>query len=226
MEYSAAALAAASRPVVLTIGRASERRGVRWLSGWWVRRCRTWTARPLSVPQMLHLQAAGADPVAALAAMRAVLRQVLPRRWWYAVVGDPVRLILSLPTPLLQAVTKALVTVPDTERDVSREVDPFAELRQLQRHAVTGKRSNDGVSLAAAAMGVRAVYGDAWYYNPHRWPTSDGYAPFAVAIVEHAGMQALEVRRRLEIAEGTMIAHAKPHERVRLRKLAYPGEVS
>lgn len=176
---------------------------------------------------MLALQAAGRDPARYLVAMADVLRAVLPFRWWYRLVGDPVRLIVGLPPELMALVLRALVTVPDTDRDVSQEdADPLAELRQLQRRAVTGERAqHHGIGLAAAALSVRAAYGDAWYYNPHRWPTSDGYVPFALALVEHAGVQALELRRRLEIADGMNLSHAKPHERERVQRLAYPQEV-
>jgi hypothetical protein len=49
--------------------------------------------------------------------------------------------------------------------------------------------------------------------------------PFAVALVEHAGVQALEVRRRLEVADGYTLAHGKPAQRKQMEKLAYPQEV-
>jgi len=222
MRYTAAALTAASRPVVLTIGRAGKRA---W-SRWWVRRCRTWHAKPLSVPQMLALQAAGRDPLRYLLALLPILRDVLPRRWWYGVVGDPVRLILRLPPELVQLVLKALVTVPGTDRDVSQEAaDPIEAIRLAQRRQVHGDHAEAGISLAVAALSVRAAYGDGWYYDPRRWPTSDGYVPFAVALVEYAGVQALEVRRRLEVADGYSLAHAKPYERERMQRMAYPMEV-
>jgi hypothetical protein len=90
---------------------------------------------------------------------------------------------------------------------------------------VHGTTQEGGVSLAVAALSVRAAYGDAWYFNPQRWPTSDGYVPFAVALIEFAGIQALDVRRRLEVADGYALAHAKPHEKERMHRLAYPQEV-
>lgn len=221
MMYTAAALTAAARPVVLTIGRA----GPRWWSRQWVRRCRTWEAKPLSVPQMLALQSAGTNPVTYLLTLLPILRAVLPRRWWYRVVGDPVRLLLRLPDALLRKVLQALVTVPGTTRDVSAESE-IEVIRRAQRAAVRGEaESAAGVSLAVAALSVRAAYGDGWYFNPDRWPTSDGYVPFAVALVEYAGIQTLDVRRRLEVADGYALAHAKPHEKERMHQLAYPVEV-
>jgi hypothetical protein len=229
MRYTAAALTSATRPVTITIGRVSNRRGVRWLSRWWVTRCRTWHAKPLSVPQMLALQAAGRDPLTYLVALAGLLRAVLPRRWWYRLVGDPVRMILTLPPSLLPLVLQALVTAPGSDRDVTHDEDPMDQLRRDQRRAVYGdeRTAKGGVTLAVAALSVRAAYGDGWYYAPDRWPTSDGYVPFAVALVEYAGVQSLDVRRRLEFADGYGIAHAKDPRRVRqqMEALAYPVEV-
>lgn len=227
MRYTAAALSAATRPVTITIGRVSDRRGWRRLSRWWVRTCRTFEAKPLSVPQMLTLQAAGVDPLRYVLALAPILEAVFPRRWWYRFTGHPVRLVLRLPQELVRPVLRTLVTVPNTDRDVSEETDdPIEVFRRAHRQSVYGDHGpSGGVSLAVAALSVRAAFGDAWYYNPERWPTSDGYAPFAVALVEHAGMQALEMRRRLEVADGMSLSHAKPHEKERMYRLAYPQEV-
>ena len=230
MRYTATALSAATRPVIITIGRASDRRGWRWLSRWWVRRCRTWTAKPLSVPQMLALQAVARDPVQYLLTLATLLRAVFPRRWWYRLAGDPVWLIMRLPKDLVPLVLKALVTVPDTDRDVSPETeDPIEAIRRAQRMAVHGEAAMKaaGATLAVAALSVRAAYGDGWYYAPDRWPTSDGYAPFAVALVEYAGVQTLEVRQRLALADGFSLSHAKDPQRARkqLETMAYPQEV-
>lgn len=230
MKYSAATLTAATRPVVLTIGRVSDRRGWRRLSAWWLRAARTWTARPLSVPQMLALQADRRDVGQYRGTLETTLRAVLPRRWWYRLIGDPVRLILALPKELMEAVLKALVTVPTTTRDVSAELeDPVEIRRRAQRLAVYGAEGVRGphTSLAHAALSVRAVYGDTWYFDPKRWPTSDGYVPFAVALLEHQGVQTLDVRRRLEVFDGTAMVHAKDTERRRrkMMELAYPAEV-
>lgn len=231
MRYSADSLTKATRPVVLTIGRVSDRRGWRVVSRWWVARFRTWTAKPLSTPQMLALQATRKDPALYFLTLAQVLRAVLPRRAWYRVTGDPVTMILQLPRDLMERVLKALVTVPDTDRDVSAEIeDPIEIYRRAQRLAVYGEKGARGpqTSLAVAALSVRATYGDAWYYNPPRWPTSDGYAPFALTLVEQVGVQTLEVRRRLEVADGTALLHAKDADRRRrkMMALAYPEEVS
>lgn len=227
MRYTAASLAAATRPVVLTIGRVSDRRVLQLLSRWWIRTARTWSARPLSVPQMLALQAHRANYDAYRDTLSEVLRAVFPRRWWYRLVGDPVTLLMDLPRDLRERVLGALVTVPGSDRVVSHEsADPHEALRAAQRASINGGVATGGApSLAAAALSVRATFGDSWYWNPQRWTTSDGYVPFAVALIEYAGVQALDVRRRLEVADGYSLAHAKPHVRQQVHRLAYPMEV-
>lgn len=228
MRYTAAALTAASRPVVLTIGRAADRRPWRWLSRWWIRTCRTWVAKPISTPQMLALQAARQDPIAYLLALTPVLRAVLPWRWWYRWVGDPVALILRLPPELMTRVLAALVAVPTLGVDATREDDVVEQIRRQQRAAVFGRQDQrvTGPSLASAAMTVRAAYGDSWYYNPERWPTADGYVPFALAWLEFVGVQSLEARRRLEVADGYAMANAKDPRRIRqqFEQVAYPAD--
>jgi hypothetical protein len=228
VRYDAVTCTRAARPITITIGRASTRRGWRVVSRWWIRHARTWHAAPLSVPQMLALQAVASDPVAYVITMITTLRTVLPRRWRYRFLGDPVRLVLSLPPDLVPVVLRALVTAPSGDDVSTQRHDATEDVRRAQRRAVHGQdERSGGVSLAMAALGVRSVYGDAWYFNPERWPTTDGFVPFAVALVEYAGVQALDARRRLEFADGYNVAHAKDAARMRrqLERLAYPPEV-
>jgi hypothetical protein len=230
MRYAATTVTEASRPIVLTVGRASHRRGFRRLSRWWLRVARTWTARPISTPQMLALQACARDPLAYVLTLSRILRAVFPVKRRYRLVGDPVRILMGLPDTLRGQVLKSLVTVPGSHRDESTAADdPIEVIRRAQRESVHGVAAKDaGPSLAIAALTVRAAYGDVWYYNPARWATSDGYAPFAVALVEFVGLQALDARRRLEVADGFALAHAKdPHKARRSFEMAaYPSEVS
>lgn len=176
---------------------------------------------------MLRLQAARMDTVHYFVVLYPILRASLPYRCWYRLAGDPLTLLFRLPRDVMELMLNAMVSSPLTGHDVTQEDDdPFAELARLQRRALkTDSGSGLGISLAVAALSVRATYGDGWYYNPDRWPTSDGYVPFAVALIEHSGVQALEIRRRLEVADGFSLAHAKPHEKTKMHKLAYPQEV-
>ena len=182
---------------------------------------------------MLALQAAHSrSAVEYVVELAVILRQCFPRRWWHRVTGDPVALILALgaSAPDLQAkVLARLVRVPGSDADESKRAeDPIEAIRMAQRRAVYGEQGAKGpqTSLALAALTVRSAYGDAWYWNPARWGTADGYAPFAVCLLEYAGLQALEARRRLEVADGFALAHAKDPRRVRqqLEKIAYPSD--
>lgn len=229
MRYTAANLTAAERPVVITIGRVGSG-PLRWLSRQWIRRARTWTARPISTPQMLALQAAAKDPALYLMTLATVLRAVFPRRWWYGLVGDPLALILALPEALRQKVLQTLVTVPGAGRDESQvDDDPVEAIRRLQRVSVHGPDAARGPrpSLATVALTVRHEFGEAWYWNPQRWATADGYAPFALCWIEYVGLQALAARRRLEVADGYAIANAKDPRRARqpFEQAAYPSDV-
>lgn len=221
MRYTAKSLTRAERPVVFAIGRP----GASWLSRWWHRRFRTWVAKPISTPQMLALQGASAEPLAVLLETAKVLRAVLPRRWYHVVTGDPVAMTLRLPEALRARVLAALLSLP---ADDVKDDSPLEQMRRQQRAQVYGDGERGGLrpTLALAALTVRQAYGEGWYYNPARWGTSDGYAPFAVCWLEYVGLQALEARQRLIVADGTALASAKDGPRVRrqLLRLAYPGE--
>lgn len=224
MRYTAAALVAAERPVVIAIGRSSHR-----VSRWWIRRFRTWTARPVSCAQMLALQAARRDPLRYLLVLATVLRAVFPRRWWYRLTGDPVALLLALPDALRTKVLQALFTRPASDEDATLDEDPIEQIRRAQRELVHGKGSQkDGVTLAIAAATVRAAYGDTWYHNPARWPTSDGVVPFAVVLVEYLGVLAIAAQQRLIVADGMAVLHHKDPQRARrvIESVAFPREVS
>lgn len=243
MQYSAATVTAATRPIVITLGRVVAARASRaqhpytwWLGAlinaahaWWLRHARTWTLHRISTPQMLSLQAVSRSPHLYLNHLGIVLRAVFPRRWRDRVLGDPVRRILTLPEDVRQHVLRELVTIPGSTVDHSREADdPLAAVREAQRRMVRGTASarHGAPSLAVASLIVRAHFGESWYYDPRRWPTSDGYAPFALVWLELAGLEALGARRRLEIADGYALPHSKDLSHLRrLREQALPREV-
>lgn len=213
MQYGAVLVTQAMRPVVLTIGRS------------------TYTSRPISTPQMLALQAArvSGSMTARLETLVRVLREAFPQRWWRWRFRDPVLRILALPDALRDKVIGALFQVPGSDLDRREDESPLEQMRRAQRMQVYGAAKADGPAptLATALAVVRAAYGDAWYWNPARWPTSDGYAPFAVTWVEYMGLQTVEARRRLERVESVQIALAKDSTKARrtLVDMAYPSEM-
>lgn len=221
MRYTAAALARAEAPIPIALG-ASRTRWGRWWRAWF----RSWEIPPLSARQMLRLQGASGDPARWLGVLAVVLREQLPRRWWHAITGDPVVLIMRLPDALRRLVLAALLQLPETGEDLSQQ-DPVEAIRAAQRRAVYGATKETGPSFAVVCLTVQQHMGAAWYDAPHRWPTTDGYAPFAVVWLTFVGLQALAAQRRLEVADGLGIVHAKdPHKvRTQWQSLAYPHEV-
>lgn len=236
--YTARNLTLAARPVVITIGRASVRPGRRWalwraLTAWAVRRLRTWHARPVSTPQMLALQAASGDAFTYLLELARVLRAVFPRRWYMRLTGDPVRLILALfadraTADVAQAVIAALLTAPGIARPDAAPATPLEQLRAEHRRILRGDAParGGGLSLAVASLVVRHAFGDGWYHNRARWGTSDGYAPFAVVLLEYIGLQTIDARARLVVADGFAMTQARDIRAARrpFEQLAYPVE--
>lgn len=55
---------------------------------------------------------------------------------------------------------------------------------------------------------VERYWGSSWYYNPQRWATSDGYAPFAVVIAAWHAMETNKASEQLEAAIITRMAFA------------------
>lgn len=209
LTYGASLITEAVRPVELTIGRT------------------TYVARPLSTPVMLALQAANASGSVARKeqALQLALRSAFPKRRW----RDPVARILKLPFDLQAVVIAALFKVPGSDQDRRQDETPLEKMRREQRTAVHGAHRKHGhtPTLAVALAVVRAAYGDTWYYNPDRWPTSDGYAPFAVTWCEYLGLQSVEMRRRLERADSVSLALAKDGAKARrqIMDAAFPTEL-
>lgn len=235
--YTAGNLTRAARPVVLTIGRASSRPGRRWawwraLTRWYVARFRTWHVRPISTVQLLALQAAAPDAYAYLLELARVLRAVFPRHWTQRVTGDPVRLVLGLfadsnTRALATRIVDTLLAMPGAE-PATAPVSAWEALRAEQRRQVYGDdRSGRGaVTLAVAALCTRAQFGQAWFWNPGMWRTSDGFVPFAVCLLEYIGLQTLDARARLVVADGYGMANARDLRAARrpFEDLAYPTE--
>lgn len=228
MQYSARALTEAERPVVIAIGRTGASRLGRWWAQRWTRWACTWTVRPISTPQMLRLEATRHDPVANIVALAEVLRAVFPVSRWRRLLGNPVAMVLRLPDDVRRHVLGALFHVPGLGAAAHDDSDPLEQLRRTQRAQVYGAGAALGPhpTLATAALTVRAAYGDSWYWNPTRWRTADGYAPFAVTWLEYVGLQALEARQRMIVADGYTIAQSKDAQRARreLLRLAYPSD--
>jgi hypothetical protein len=211
VSYHTALLLAAGRPFPVQIG------------------TRTVVARPVSVPVALEVQAAlsTGDVGRMEAAYRQLLRAAFPRpRFGWR---DPVRLVAGLPSAVQRALFQRLLRVPRDVPDVS--TDPLAATRAWQRAAVRGDgttgRSGPQPTLLLAAQACRAMYGEAWYYAPHRWATTDGYVPHDICWLEFAGLSALEARSQLAQVNAHVVAHSGKDARRSVGALiraAYPPD--
>ena len=186
MGYTARAVSAAIAPWPLVIG------------------TRTHWARPLSAAFVLRVVPQMTDPTTAPVAVLAALRAAFPRgRWWQR---DPLRAIVRL-TPNVQAmIVQALFAVPGIT--TPEEQDPEAALIAAHRKLAGGDKAQHAPTLAIAALTCEARMGAAWYYDPRRWPTADGYAPLATVWTTYTGLAALDARQRLEMAQAVSLANA------------------
>lgn len=221
MQYHTALALAAERPVSLEIGRAA------------------FVGRPVSVPVILRALALIAEAQRAstvqhanagvLEAEHLVLRAAFPApprwKWWQ----DPLRTIATIDGNNRARLLRRLMTVPDGMAAPAPEEDYYAELRRQQKALsspstpVTGHRP----TLSLAALTCRATFGELWYYNPDRWPTSDGYVPHAVCWVEYHGLAALEARAQLTTISAHAVLKSGKGARREIDKLmahAFPGD--
>lgn len=60
--------------------------------------------------------------------------------------------------------------------------------------------------LGLACAQCEAFYGASWYFDPRRWPTTDGYVPFAVLWDAWRTMQSVAAWQRLQITHAVAMA--------------------
>ena len=211
-------LVAAETAVTLTIGRAR------------------YTARAIGVATMLRVQMLFASPSIAdkAAAVFVLLHAAFPDRPRWRRWRDPIRQILRLDAPTQQKILTALMAVPGLSRAVERDDDPYAATRAWQRAAVRGDgRTPRGStpSLELAARTCRAEFGEAWYYNPERYQTTDGTVPHAVCWVDYLGLDAIDARRELRAVRAETVlraatAHAAAQRLRSVERRAFPSSPS
>lgn len=223
MAYHTRLALAAERPVSLEIGRAA------------------FVGRPVSVPVMLRALALYADaaqsrePSTMLRlleeANHLVMRAAFPKpprwRWWQ----DPLRAIARLDHPTQKRILTRLMIMPSgllpPEVD-DTPIDPYAELRRQQKALSSPSTPVGGhrPTLALAALTCRARFGNAWYYNPAQYTTSDGYVPHTVAWADYEGLGALDAHAQLLQVVAQGVLHTKDAQRTlgTMRANAYPRD--
>ena len=184
---------------------------------------RTYVVRPVSAALLLRLLPALRVPETADEALTELLRAAFgPRRWFH----DPVKVVKRLPVGLLATALDRILAVPG--HDVDESLDPEAALIAAHRKMAHPTDSRTGPSLALAALTCEVRMGAAWYYNPDRWATSDGFAPMAAVWTTYGGLMALDAGAQLAAANAARLAAStdKGVDRAyrALQKAAYPPD--
>ena len=137
-----------------------------------------YVGRPLSAEavRITHRDLGGVkDRAGETAVLGRLMRKAFPLRWVFLWSGDPVRLFLR--HPQRNALLAAFLTVPSEVVEPPREPDEWDKLEAMQRVEDVG---GPQVTLDTVCRVTEQGMGSGWYYNPERWPTWDGYAPYDV----------------------------------------------
>ncbi len=214
MAYTARSVTAAVTPWPLTIGGT------------------TYTAQPLSAALVLRVLPMLAHPATRADGAREAIRASIraPHRpWWRRVwkgAPDPVAAVLSLEDGLQSKVLQTLFSVPGLSDEATE--DPEQALIRAHRRLSRPQVASRGPTLAVAALTCEVVLGAAWYFDPRRWPTSDGFAPLATVWTTYLGLHAIEARERLSLASAVQLGMASgPKVAAALERLhaaAYPAD--
>lgn len=154
----------------------------------------TWQGRPLSAEAVRRFLRMLADGRPEDAAIGWLLRRSFPLSWRSVLAhlwrGDPVRKVVADPLRVMRV--QAFLALPKEVEEPVVE-DEWDRLRRLQQDPV--KEPGPRVTLDRVCRITEAVFGSDWYWNPRRWPTWDGYAPYDVV---WRGWETLQMTRALE----------------------------
>ena len=134
-----------------------------------------------------------------------LLRKAFPLRWRYLWIGDPVRRWARHPGR--NQLLKAFLTLPAEKVEPTREPDEWDRLEAMQ---TVPDPSGGGqvVTLETVCRLTELTMGAAWYWNPARWDTWDGYAPYDVVWRAWRTIQQERAFQRLNLVRATTIAQA------------------
>lgn len=105
-----------------------------------------------------------------------LVRKVFPLSWRHLWWKDVARRVVR--APHRNAILATWFTVPSPAPVKAREPDEWDRLEQAQR--VKDDADGARITLDTVCRLTEVVLGAGWYYNPERWPTWDGYAPYEV----------------------------------------------
>jgi hypothetical protein len=166
----------------------------------------TYTGRPLSAEAVRRFyDALTAAPEAEHAALVfGLVRKVFPLSWrriWWA---DPARKVTR--SPLCNAILAGWLKVPAPAPVKTREPDEWDKLEQAQR--VEDDPGGHRITLDTVCRLTEVVMGAGWYYNPERWATWDGYAPYEVVWDAWYTIQRARAWERLNLVRAVGITKA------------------
>jgi len=86
------------------------------------------------------------------------------------------------------------------------------------------------MSLGLAAAHCERFFGAGWYFNPARWDTVDGYAPWSVVWIAWRSLQSIAAWERLSMQRAIALSlssgDAGARQRLEEMAIAYPVEES
>jgi hypothetical protein len=163
--------------------------------------------RPLSAEAVRRaqraLEQAGTDVAAGTAVLERLMRLAFPLQWRFLWIGDPVRRWARHPGR--QHLLKAFLTIPAVKTEPVREPDEWDRLEAAQRVEDVG---GPAVTLDTVCRLTEAAMGAGWYWNPARWDTWDGYAPYDVVWRAWTTMQQARAFERLNQVRAIGITQA------------------
>jgi hypothetical protein len=162
--------------------------------------------RPLSAEavRVTHRDLGGVvDRAGETAVLSRLMRKSFPLRWVFLWIGDPVRKFLRHPGR--NALLAAFLTVPAEKVEPPREPDEWDKLEAMQRVESAG---GPPVTLDTVCRLTEAAMGAEWYWNPDRWDTWDGYAPYDVVWRAWTTMQQARAFERLNMIRAVGVTKA------------------
>lgn len=173
-----------------------------------------YVGRPLSAEAvrvaLREITRAGSDEAAGVVALTTLLRKSFPLQWRYLWAGDPVRRFLRHPGRAV--LLKGFLTVEPEKVEPAREPDEWDRLEAMQ--TVKDPSGGQTVTLDTVCRLTELTMGAAWYWNPARWDTWDGYAPYDVVwrawgtIQQERAFQRLNQVRAISITQAGEKAQA------------------
>lgn len=157
-------------------------------------------ARPISAEcaRWFDVEAQQPDPARRVHAVVEVLRAAFPARY-------ALRAALAIPVEGQHALLRALFRVPDSRHSPNND-DVIARIMRQQRAEVRGTQETAPLSKEVVTRMVQIACGQDYYLN-RRWPTVDGFVPWAECVLMFEALETARSQQRLSDVMGWSIAN-------------------